>query len=55
MPERDLDLQWEKLERKFRTLTTPILGESKVEKIIELVHNLDDADSISPLMEAVRN
>jgi 2-methylcitrate dehydratase PrpD len=55
VPERDLDLQWEKLERKFRTLTTPILGESKVEKIIELVHNLDDADRISPLMEAVRN
>lgn len=55
VPERDLDLQWEKLERKFRTLTTPILGESKVEKIIELVHNLDDADNIAPLMEAVRN
>jgi hypothetical protein len=42
------------LEKKFRTLATPILGSDKVEQIIVLVRNLDDAESIAPLMDAVR-
>lgn len=53
-PERDLGRQWEKLESKFRALATPALGAAKVEEVIALCHNFDDAESIQPLMDAVR-
>lgn len=53
-PNRDLAHQWEKLESKFRALATPTLGAEKVEDVIKLCRNFDSADSVQPLMDAVR-
>lgn len=53
-PERDLNRQWAKLEGKFRALATPVIGAEKAEEVIRLCRGLDDADSIAPLMDAVR-
>jgi 2-methylcitrate dehydratase PrpD len=54
VPDRDLANQWDKLEAKFRALATPVIGAEKVEEVITLCRNFDDADSVKPLMDAVR-
>jgi len=53
VPQRDLELQWQKLEHKFRTLVTPHLGVEQCEEIIALCHNLDRLDDLSPLFDAL--
>lgn len=53
-PDRDLARQWDKIETKFRGLATPVLGEPRVDEIIDLCRNFDDAESVRPLMAAVR-
>jgi 2-methylcitrate dehydratase PrpD len=53
-PESDLARQWEKLEGKFRALATPVIGAEKAEEVIQLCRNFDSADSVKPLMDAVR-
>jgi len=53
-PERDLARQWEKLEGKFRALAVPVIGAEKAEEVVKLCRNFDSADSVKPLMDAVR-
>jgi len=53
VPQSDLELQWQKLEHKFRTLVTPNLGVEQCEEIIALCHNLDRLDDLSPLFDAL--
>lgn len=52
-PERDLGTQWNKVEAKFRALTMPALGD-RVDEVIALCRNFDTAESVRPLMAAVR-
>ncbi|HWA61097.1 MAG TPA: MmgE/PrpD family protein [Caulobacteraceae bacterium] len=53
-PLRDLDLQQAKLERKFRHLATPALGEAGAAETIALVKALDHAPDLTRLMKLVR-
>ncbi len=54
-PDRDLARQWTKLEAKFRAVATPHVGEARADRIIELCRGLEEADSVAPLMDAVRD
>ena len=51
IPMTDLDAQWRKLETKFRALVAPRLGEVAADAIIQACHELEQADSIAPLMK----
>lgn len=53
-PERDLAKQWDKIEGKFRALATDRLGAAKVEEVIGLCRGFEEAESVRPLMAAVR-
>lgn len=53
-PERDLGRQWAKLEGKFRALAEPALGESRAGEVIDLCRGVEQAESLRPLMDAVR-
>ncbi len=46
VPEADTDRQWEKLQRKFRALTAPLLGAEAAEALIRAVGALDDAADV---------
>ena len=50
----DLDAQWRKLEAKFHALVAPRLGDAAANAIIEACHELEQADSIAPLMKLTR-
>jgi hypothetical protein len=51
-PVTDLDLTWGRLRTKFRGLAEPIVGPEKTERMIDIVSNLENADSLTPLLEA---
>lgn len=53
-PDRDLGRQWSKIEGKFRTLAEPVLGAARADEVVALCRGFDDADSVRPLMAAVR-
>jgi 2-methylcitrate dehydratase PrpD len=53
VPMQDLELQREKLERKFRSLVTPRLGAERAEQIVQMCRNLDALDDMSPLFAAL--
>lgn len=53
VPMTDLDQQWDKLERKFRALVTPRLGEERSNELIGLCHKLDQLDDLTPLFAAL--
>jgi len=53
VPMRDLDSQWDKLERKFRALVTPRLGQQRTDDIVELCRRLDELEDLSPLFTAL--
>ncbi len=53
IPLTDLELQWQKLERKFRALVVPRLGAERAARIIDLCRRLDELDDLSPLFDAV--
>jgi 2-methylcitrate dehydratase PrpD len=53
-PLRDLDAQQAKLERKFRHLATPALGEAGVAEAIALCASLERQPSLARLIELVR-
>ena len=50
IPMKDLDAQWRKLETKFRALVAPRLGEAAASAIIQACHELEQADSLGPLV-----
>jgi 2-methylcitrate dehydratase PrpD len=53
-PLRDLDAQQAKLERKFRHLATPALGEAGVEETIVVVRTLEAQPNLGRLTELLR-
>lgn len=53
VPLTDLDLQWQKLEHKFRALVTPRLGQARSDDIIAMCRRLDSLDDLSPLFTAL--
>ena len=53
VPERDLDAQWVKLERKFRALVGPRLGMQQADEIVSLCHQLDQLEDLAPLFKAL--
>ena len=55
IPMTDLDAQWRKLETKFRALVAPRLGDAAADAIIDACHELEQADSVAPLMQLVRS
>jgi 2-methylcitrate dehydratase PrpD len=50
-PLRDLALQQEKLERKFRHLATPALGDARAEEALSFVRSLERQPGVAPLMQ----
>ena len=52
IPERDLALQWRKLEAKFRSCAEPTLGAEQTGRLIEAVERLDTAADLSALLAA---
>ncbi len=54
VPERDLDLQWQKLTDKFRALSEPVVGKQKSHEVLDTVRGLDGANSLERLFSAVR-
>jgi 2-methylcitrate dehydratase PrpD len=55
IPMRDLDAQWSKLERKFLTLATPVLGAERSAGVAATVRQLNDVADISELTEQLTN
>ena len=55
IPMRDLDAQWGKLERKFLTLATPVLGSERSAGIATTVRHLNDLANVSELTEQLSN
>jgi 2-methylcitrate dehydratase PrpD len=51
VPAADLDLQWERLVAKFRSLAGPVAGPQRAEAMIDAVSRLDSLPSIGPLIE----
>ena len=54
VPLTDLELQWDKLIRKFRALTAPRLGAERAEAIIALCRQLEVHDDLAPLFAALK-
>lgn len=52
-PERNLSRQWDKVEAKFRALAGNALG-ARTDEVIALCRAFDEAESVRPLMDAVR-
>ena len=53
IPMRDLDGQWQKLERKFRALVTPRLGHERADEIVAMCRRLEQLDDLTPLFRAL--
>ncbi len=53
VPMRDLDGQWQKLERKFRALVVPRLGQDRANELIRLCRDLEQLEDLTPLFSAL--
>lgn len=53
IPSRNLEQQRDKLERKFRALVAPRLGNDTTEQIIGMCRNLDEMDDLKPLFNTL--
>ena len=53
-PLRDLDVQWRKLETKFRALVDPILGADTAQQIVVWCHNLEERQDLREFWGMVR-
>lgn len=49
-PASDLDLQWQRLERKFLGLASPIVGADRAALLVEAVRGIDSAHSVQDIM-----
>ena len=52
--ERDLDRQGQRLEAKFRSLATPVIGDSATQAVEQAVLSFEALPSLSGLMDAAR-
>ncbi|MEE9253615.1 MAG: MmgE/PrpD family protein [Pseudomonadales bacterium] len=55
IPLRDLELQWQKLETKFRTLVDPVLGSNTSEQLIAWCRELETHEDLSEFWSLLRN
>jgi hypothetical protein len=51
VPSRDLDHQGRRLEDKFVTLASPIIGDGKALEIVDLVQKLEGLESMDALLQ----
>jgi 2-methylcitrate dehydratase PrpD len=42
------------IERKFRLIATPVLGQTQTDRVVELVAGLDKLGNVKPLVDALR-
>ena len=50
-PNKDLDNQGRRLESKFTTLASPVIGNDKALEIVALVQKLEQLDSLDALLQ----
>jgi 2-methylcitrate dehydratase PrpD len=50
IPERDLDLQWERLTAKFLGLAAPVIGMDAAQQLMETVRGLERVDSMADVV-----
>ena len=53
VPARDVAAQWQRLVAKARTITVPVIGSERFEKLVAAVAALDTAPTLQPLLEAI--
>lgn len=51
VPSRDLDEQGRRLEEKFVTLASPIIGDGKAREVVDLVRNLEELGNMDALVQ----
>ena len=51
VPSRDLDDQGRRLEEKFVTLASPVIGEGKARELVDLVRELEQIESMNELVQ----
>jgi len=49
LPERDLELQWQRLLQKFRALAQPVVGEARAKEIAETVATIETLPNVRAL------
>ena len=54
IPERDLELQWQKLEAKFRSLVDPLIGSGAAEQLVAWCRDLENREDLSEFWDLVR-
>ncbi|MNC91699.1 hypothetical protein D3C83_80070 [compost metagenome] len=52
IPNKDVDVQWDKLETKFRALANPLIGKEKTDKVVAIVRDLEKQKDLIPLAAA---
>lgn len=55
IPLRDLELQWQKLEAKFRALVDPMLGSNTAEQLVNWCKILEQHDDLTEFWNLLRN
>ena len=50
-PAEDLDLQWRRLQSKFRRLANPMIGSERAEQVVSLVSRVEESDNLLPLLD----
>lgn len=54
IPERDLELQWRKLEAKFHSLVDPLLGSDVADEFIRWCHDLENREDLGEFWDLLR-
>jgi 2-methylcitrate dehydratase PrpD len=52
IPNKDVDMQWDKLETKFRALADPLIGEKKAGQVVAIVRDLEKQKDLTALAAA---
>ena len=55
IPERDLGLQWRKLEAKFRSLVDPVMGADTAKQLVEWCRDLENREDLGELWGLLRS
>jgi 2-methylcitrate dehydratase PrpD len=54
IPNKDVDVQWEKLETKFRALARPLIGAENTDRVVAIVRDLEKQDDLTALADACK-
>jgi 2-methylcitrate dehydratase PrpD len=52
IPNKDVDVQWDKLETKFRALANPLIGAENTDRAVAIVRDLEKHDDLAELADA---